>query len=522
MESLRRINQASGVSQKGERRLIGPAFAHTSVGLAIADREGHFIEANGAFLDTVGRTFEELSRETVDSITHPEDRAANAEGVRSLFAGEAADFQIEKRYLKPNGAEVWVRNSVSALRDENGDPTLTLAVSENIHARRMAERASAQMTETLQLATRAADLGVWDVDVATGHMHWSARVREIFGVSMDAPLTMDDFYAGLHPDDRTHVKELIGRVLDPKVRATYDAEYRVLQPSGEIRWAAATGMAYFEPTGRTGEERAVRFIGILMDVTERRRAMDALVQAEKLAATGRLAASIAHEINNPLEAVTNLLYLLRDTADPVQRANYLSLAEQELRRVSEITTQTLRFYRDPSGPTVCNMNALLDSVMTLFHGRAHLLHVDAYTRYAPGAEVRGSQGELRQVFVNLVSNALDAMAHSGRLLLRTSVHRGMKPGVRVTVADTGEGMTADTRERLFRPFFTTKSTTGTGLGLWLSREILNKHGASIRIRSRHGQGTVISVYFPEQVVAPAVPAPSPAAAVFLSDSERTG
>lgn len=497
METLRRINRAAG-SLGDERRLIGPAFAHTSVGLAIADREGHILEANSAFLDTVGRTFEQLSHETVHSITHPDDREANAEGIRRLYEGDAADFQIEKRYVHPNGTEVWVRNSLSPLRDENGEAVLTMAISENIDARRRAERASAQMTETLQLATRAADLGVWDVDVASGEVNWSPRVREIFGVPLDCRLTMDDFYAGLHPDDRERVLGLITRVLDPHIRASYDTEYRVLQPSGEIRWAAATGMAYFEPISGGAEERAVRFIGIISDITERRGALEALVQAEKLAATGRLAASIAHEINNPLEAVTNLLFLLRETKDPTDRMSYLSLAEQELKRVSEIATQTLRFYRDPAGPTSCNLNALLESVLTLFHGRAHMLNVDTLTRYAEHPVVHGSQGELRQVFVNLVSNALDAMPHRGRLLVRTSIHRGPTPGIRATIADTGIGMSPETCQRLFRPFFTTKNSTGTGLGLWLSLEILNKHGAKIRIRSRQGSGTVVSVFFPQQ------------------------
>jgi signal transduction histidine kinase len=264
-----------------------------------------------------------------------------------------------------------------------------------------------------------------------------------------------------------------------------------------MRWAAATGLAYFEPAPGGGE-RAVRFIGVIMDITERRRAVDALVQAEKLAATGRLAASIAHEINNPLESVTNLLFLLRTAANAEEQSSYLALAEQEIKRVSEIATQTLRFYRDPSGPTRCDLMTLLESVLTLFQGRAHLLRVHIETRFGADCRVTGSQGELRQVFVNLAGNAMDAMPHGGRLLLRTCVHRGANPGVRATVADTGEGMSRETLQRLFRPFFTTKSTTGTGLGLWLSLEILNKHGATIKVRSRRGAGTALSIYFPEQ------------------------
>jgi PAS domain S-box-containing protein len=237
---------------------------------------------------------------------------------------------------------------------------------------------------------------------------------------------------------------------------------------------------------------------ILRDISSRKRAEQSLLQAEKVAATGRMAATIAHEINNPLEAVTNLLYLLRETKSADDRAGYLALAEEEIKRVSEIATQTLRFYRDPAGPTVCDLPALVESVLTIFHGRAHLLQVEPEMRFADGCQIYGSQGELRQVFVNLVGNALDAMPSGGRLLVRACVHQGEKSGVRATVADTGEGMSAETQARLFRPFFTTKSSTGTGLGLWLSLEILNKHGASIRVRSRRGTGTAISVFFPER------------------------
>ncbi len=517
MESLRRINDAGGFPLKRGQRLLGPAFTHTSVGLAIADRDGRFIEANSAFLDTVARSFEQLSRETLDSIAHPDEREQNRANIEALYQGEIPDFQVEKRYLRPDGTAVWVRNSISPLRDENGEPVYTICISENIDARRRAETANAQALETLELATRAADLGVWDVDIRTGVMDWSPRCRELFGVSPDAQLTMDNFYAALHPEDQPRLREMIEKVLDPCERAHYDAEYRIKRPNGEIRWAAATGLAYFEPDTH-GQNRAVRFIGVISDVSQRRRAVEALIQAEKLAATGRLAASIAHEINNPLEAVTNLMFLLRQVDDSSERRNYLALAEQEIKRVSEIATQTLRFYRDPAGPTVCDVNALISSVLTLFHGRAHLLGIEPQTRLAEGCKVYGSQGELRQVFVNLLSNALDAMptpanefgprrtssqTHPelgrvrGRLHVRTSVRQVPKHGVRVTIADTGEGMSADTRERLFRPFFTTKSSTGTGLGLWLSLEILNKHGATIRVRSKKGCGTVMSVFFPD-------------------------
>ncbi len=277
------------------------------------------------------------------------------------------------------------------------------------------------------------------------------------------------------------------------------AEYRVVRPSDEVRWASATGKAWFAPAvdGAPGEERAVRFIGIIRDITERRRSIDALIQAEKLAATGRFAASIAHEINNPLEAVTNLLYPLREADDPLDRSNYFAQAEQEIKRVSENLHPDSALYRDPSGPAACNLGTMIDSVPTLFHGRLRLLHVNAETRLRGQGAVFGSQGELRQVFVNLIGNALDAMPCGGRLLLRLRPSQWPGCGTRVTVAHTGEGIMPERLRRIFQPFFTTKQATGTGLGLWLSLEILNKHRASIRIRSHAGRGTVISMFFPD-------------------------
>lgn len=497
MEQLRRISGT--LDEQGKGSLLGPAFAHTPVGLSIADLEGKFVESNAAFLTIVGRSFDELAGETVASLTHPEDRRTTEEGIASLVAGDISHFSQEKRYLRPDGAAVWVRNSVSLLRDETGTPRYTLAITENVDVRRRAEEAVHGARETLEIATAAGGVGIWDVDMVTGGMEYSPICRDIFGLPYDVPLTLDDFYARLHPEDRDRLRGIIKRVADPLVREVYDAQYRIIQPSGEVRWGHATGRAYFA-AGPNGAETCVRFIGAIRDITEQRRAVDALIQAEKLAATGRLAASIAHEINNPLESVTNLLFLLREAKDETDRRAYLGMAEEEIRRVTEIATQTLRFYRDPSGPTACELATLLDSVLTMFHGRLNLLTVSVVRKYAPQCVVRGSQGELRQVLVNLVSNGLDAMnVGGGRLWLRLRHGHHVRSGaagVWLTVADSGEGMSRETIASVFQPFFTTKKTTGTGLGLWLSLEILNKHGATIRLRSRVGKGTLFLIFLP--------------------------
>lgn len=231
------------------------------------------------------------------------------------------------------------------------------------------------------------------------------------------------------------------------------------------------------------------------------RAQDALRRSEKLAVTGRLAASIAHEINNPLEAVTNLLYLTRATEDPSEVHAYLAQADQELARVAEITRQTLRFYREPSHPVDTEVAAVLRSVLVLYNSRIMAANVEVHLKIdAPITTVLASPGELRQVIANIVGNAIDAMRHGGRLRLRVSGESGIEesPRVRLTIADTGSGIPTTLLPTIFEPFVTTKGETGTGLGLWVTGEIIRRSGWNIRVRSRCGErsGTVFSITMP--------------------------
>ena len=252
----------------------------------------------------------------------------------------------------------------------------------------------------------------------------------------------------------------------------------------------------------------VRWAGVIVqDVSERKRNEEALRKTEKLAATGRLAASIAHEINNPLEAITNILFLLRNFCGLDEHAlNYVAMAEHEAHRIAEIAQQTLRFYRQSTSPVRSSMADLLDSVLNLYQGRLGTLNITVERDYDPSLDLFCYAGEVRQVMANLVGNAVDAIESGGRLVVRARPSRNWKfpevSGVRFTVADTGEGMEPEVRERIFEAFFTTKDVTGTGLGLWVSHEIILKHGGMVRVRSRtansHGQsGTVFQLFLPD-------------------------
>ena len=257
----------------------------------------------------------------------------------------------------------------------------------------------------------------------------------------------------------------------------------------------------------------VRWVGVIvLDASDRKRSEDALRKTEKLAATGRLAASIAHEINNPLEAITNLLFLLHNFCQLQDPAlNYVVMAQHEARRISEITQQTLRFYRQSTLPARANMSELLDSVLSLYQGRLNTLNISVERDYDTAMDLFCFAGEIRQVFANLVGNAIDATAAGGRLVIRARRSRSWKnpsqSGVRFAVADTGAGMERAVLERVFEAFFTTKEVTGTGLGLWVSHEIILKHKGIVRVRSRAASqsltaqakpsGTVFLLFFPD-------------------------
>jgi PAS domain S-box-containing protein len=252
----------------------------------------------------------------------------------------------------------------------------------------------------------------------------------------------------------------------------------------------------------------LRWVGaIVIDASERKRSEDALRRTEKLAATGRLAASIAHEINNPLEAITNLLYLLRKFCHlDASALNYVTIAEREVQRMSEITQQTLRFYRQSTLPARATMEELLDSVLDMYSARLSTLGIVLERQFRPDVDFFCFAGEVRQVISNLVSNAMDAMAGGGRLIVRARHSRDwvhpQRRGVRITIGDTGSGMSEEVRKRLFEAFFTTKGATGTGLGLWVSHEIILKHHGVIHLRSRAAlegvsSGTVFQIFFPD-------------------------
>ena len=236
------------------------------------------------------------------------------------------------------------------------------------------------------------------------------------------------------------------------------------------------------------------------DISAQVKAEDALRKNEKLAAVGRLASTISHEINNPLESVTNLLYIIRNAASDESLLEYIHLAEQELNRASEVVRHSLKFHRQTTNPERESLSELLVSTLAVYEPRMKQLGISMRSELVATSRTLCYGSEVRQVFANLIGNAVDACESGGTLRLKTrdSLHplTGVK-GVRVTIADTGTGMNLETKKHLFEPFFTTKGINGTGLGLWVSSEILDRHRATVCVKSSQStpHGTVFSMFF---------------------------
>jgi PAS domain S-box-containing protein len=299
-----------------------------------------------------------------------------------------------------------------------------------------------------------------------------------------------------HPEDQSRHDELLKQLLAGEIPG-FVIEKRYMRADGGVVWVRNS-------VSLMGDEQSPpgRLLSICEDINDRKRAEGVLERQEQMASIGRLTSSILHEINNPMEAVGNLIFLARKASSLVEAAGYLEQAEEELGHASQITSQGLQFHRQSSAATSTNVADLLRSVLALLKGRLKeaRVHVALATDDAP--ELMCFPGEIRQVFVNLISNAIDSMAADGQLKIRVrpgTDWRAGEHGVRVTIADTGEGMSQETKKHIYQAFFTTKGAQGSGLGLWVTSNIVKKHRGSIHVRSkraRTGGGTVFSLVFP--------------------------
>jgi PAS domain S-box-containing protein len=385
------------------------------------------------------------------------------------------------------------------LKTQELQQRLALAEAEHQLAEERA-RASEELRERdelLKIALEVNGMGMWVWDLRENAAYGTDPICEMTGREPGTDNQLPrDWPRLLHPEDTKRVKTALAAI-----RATghdYHQLYRILGPDGSVRWMESQGKCQHDSEGRP-----TRVVGVLADVTHRKLTEEAMLRTEKLAVAGRLAASVAHEINNPLTAVGNLLYLISIAANLEDSRAYSRQAMDELMRVSLITQQTLQFHRQPGAPAVTMLSEVVDGVLTLFRGRLRGAGIVPEVRAEREASISCMPSEMHQIFANLVGNAIDAMPQGGRLLvrLRPSLdwRDGKTPGMRVTLTDSGMGVNRATMRRIFEPFYTTKTETGTGLGLWVVAQLVERRHGDVRVWSWQralASGTAFSVFLP--------------------------
>jgi PAS domain S-box-containing protein len=502
--TVRKKNEEALVTSEARYRVLAELNPQ---GIWMGDPAGNVTYANQVLLDYMGFTTEDLANLGWLSGFHPNDRERVLQSwTRSVSSGD--DYDIEARLVRArDGLARWWWVRAQPVRDESGKVLHWLGVGIDIDDRKtFADTLQRRQDETerqraeLETIYQTAPIGLALFDpVEFRYLRINDRQCETLGLPREKilgrPITEIAPLKG--------IKEIFEQVAKGHLVRNLLLEGELPTRPGEHRF---WNVSYSPISNTDGAVEAIA--AVILEVTTQKKAEAALIQSEKLAAVGRLASSISHEINNPLEAITNLLYLIALSNDlPEGIKSYVQIAQSELSRVCQIATQTLRFHRQAVRATHVSAGDLVGAVLDLYHGRLANsgIHVDA--TYSTDTTVLCFENDIRQVLNNLIANALDAMRQGGGLL-RVRAHDATdysarfpegRRGIRITIADTGHGMPPPVRARLFEPFYTTKDLNGTGLGLWISAGIVDRHHGRLIFRSTEHplhHGTVFSLFLP--------------------------
>jgi PAS domain S-box-containing protein len=490
--------------------------------LYTVDAEGYLTQFNQAAVEFAGRV-PRLGKDKwcvswniyrPDGSPLPHEECPMAIALREDRPIRGEEIVVER----PDGSRSFCLPYPTPLHDGSGKLTGAVNLLVDITERKQVEQRVRESREELGKQAGLLDLAhepivVRDLDEKL--VFWNKGAENLYGWTAEEAL-------GKHIHNLLHTKFPVS--LERALEEMHSNGFW----EGELRQKARNGaevivISRWVPQ-RDSEGRHIATLDTKFDITERKRAEIALRTTEKLASAGRMAATLAHEINNPLEAVTNLIYLAqKEPSLPDSAREYLKLADEELSRVGHMARQTLGIYRERTSRQQVLVSDVLRGLLSMYSPRLATRRIKATLEANGERKVSAISGELRQVFSNLLSNSMDAVGNGGEIRFRVTAFNHLQGrtggGVRVTIADNGPGVPAPIRKRIFEPFFTTKRDVGTGLGLWVSRGIVERHGGSIRLHSHTGPGktgTVISVFLPDMPQAPADELPPEPFNVFAS------
>ena len=473
-------------------RLLAAIIGSSDDAIISKDLNGTVTSWNKSAERIFGYTEEEIVGKSITTIIPPELQSEEPGILARIRAGERIEH-LETVRLRKDGQRIQIALTMSPIRDEDGTIVGAAKIVRDVTSQKNTEEAASRLAAIVE----SSDDAIVSKDLNGIVTSWNKAAERILGYTAEEivgkPITLI-IPAELHGDE-------------PRILANIAAGKRI-EHFQTVRCRKNGERIDVSLTISPVRDQSGKIIGaakILRDITQQKRMEAALHMSERLASVGRLAATVAHEINNPLEAITNFIYLAKHQpglTDKLKR--YLDSADQELVRVAHIAQQTLGFYRDSSQPESLAASEVIDGVLAIYDRKLKLKKLRVEKRIEPHATVCTVKGELKQILSNLIANAIDASKDEGAIIV--SAHRSIdsrshRHGIRISIADHGSGIPEQYRKNIFVPFFTTKQNVGTGLGLWITKDLLEKRGGHIRFRSSNftPTGTVMSIFLPSEL-----------------------
>ena len=466
------------------------AIVHSSEDAIITkDLEGVITSWNPAAERIFGYLPEEMIGQSVLRLIPEALKHQEPEILRQLRAGEQIKH-FETVRVRKDGRKILVSLTISPVRDAEGRVIGVSKIVRDVTEQKQADLARFRLAAIVD----SAEDGIVSKDLNGVVTSWNRAAEQIFGYS-EAEMVGTPILRLMPPELQAEEAVILSKIRAGERVEHYESE-RVTKTGERISVSLTISPL------RDGSGAIVGASKIVRDITRHKAMEERVAQTEKLAASGKMAATIAHEINNPLEAVLNLVYLGKVNTHEPEVVEYLSMAEAELERLAHIAKQTLGFHREQGAASAVSLSGLVRDALRIYDSKLRSAEIELRTHLSATQEIVIRRGEIMQVISNLITNAVHAMSTGG--VLEVSVEKALRDGaagLRLTVRDNGVGIPGDNLNRIFEPFFTTRTSIGTGIGLWIARQFVHGHGGVIEVESSteaQGHGTAFTVWLPVQ------------------------